>query len=150
MAKQENRPSPPVLRRSAWLQPPSGPREECEEFHDFDTSSSRRPVRSVWPTIAAPWVLVVQLRQVRSSPGGNALPSGCEPVSASCLLGVSPRPLTISPFSVRSVCLVRLLAPCNSSRSLATVTPLLFCQGPRPIRSRALTAVCPSAACVLR
>jgi cold shock CspA family protein len=32
-----------VLLRSFWLQPPSGPREECDEFHDFEASSSRRP-----------------------------------------------------------------------------------------------------------
>src|SRR6058998_2502615 len=79
VAKQYKRPSPPVLRRSAWLQPPSGPRERCDEFQDFDGSSSRRPMRSWWPTIAVPWVLFVQLPQVRSSPAANARPSGCEP-----------------------------------------------------------------------
>ena len=42
-AKQYNSPSPPVLFRSACEQPPSGPREECEEFQDFEASSSRRP-----------------------------------------------------------------------------------------------------------
>ena len=72
----------------------------------------------MWPTIVVPWVLLVQLWQVLSSPAGKARPSGCVPVSASCLLGVSPRPLTTSPFSVRAVCLVRLLPPCNSSRFL--------------------------------
>ena len=72
---------------------------------------------------------------------GKARPSGCEPVSASCRLGVSPRPFTMSPFSVNAVCLVMLLlSPCNSSTSLAMVTALLFCHGPFPIRSRALTA----------
>ena len=32
-----------MLLRSFWLQPPSGPREGCDEFHDFDASSSRVP-----------------------------------------------------------------------------------------------------------
>src|SRR5712692_8403329 len=82
-AKQQNSPPPPVERRSAGLQPPPGPREGCEEFHDFDAASSRKPLRSLWPTIAAPWVLLVQLRQVLSSPAGNALPSICVPVSTS-------------------------------------------------------------------
>jgi hypothetical protein len=53
----------------------------------------------VWPTIAAPFVLLVQLLQVRSSPAANAVPSDCVPVKMSCRLGVSPRPLMISPFS---------------------------------------------------
>src|SRR5215471_10444119 len=144
------RPSPPVLRRSAWLQPPSGPREGCEEFHDREASSSRKPWRSICPTIAVPCALLLQLWQVLSSPDGKARPSGCVPVSASCLFGVSPRPLTTSPFSFSAVCLVRLLWPCSSSRSLAITTPLAFCHGPFPMRSRALTAGWPSVPCVLR
>src|SRR5262249_60250312 len=82
-AKPENKPLPPVLLRSAWLQPPSEPRDGCAEFHDLDAASSRKPLRSMCPTIAAPWVLLVQLRQVRSSPAGNARPSVCEPVRTS-------------------------------------------------------------------
>ena len=35
-----------MLLRSFWLQPPSGPREGCEEFQDFEASSSRSPTRS--------------------------------------------------------------------------------------------------------
>src|SRR6185437_9117347 len=111
-------------------QPPSGPRERCDEFHECDASSSRNPCRSIWPSIADPWVLPVQLWQVLSSPAGKALPSGCEPVKASCRFGVSPRPLTTSPFSVSAVCLLKLLVPCSSSRLSATTTPLLFFQGP--------------------
>src|SRR3954454_9149378 len=53
-AKQYNSPSPPVERRSAWLQPPSGPREGCDEFHDLDSASSRKPIRSAWPSITEP------------------------------------------------------------------------------------------------
>src|SRR5882757_583197 len=33
---QNSSPSPPVLFRSACEQPPSGPREGCELFHDFE------------------------------------------------------------------------------------------------------------------
>ena len=84
VAKHESRPSPPVLRRSASLQPPSGPREGCDEFHDFETSSSRSPWRSWWPTMAAPCPLLAQLPQVRSSPGAKARRSGRKPVSTSC------------------------------------------------------------------
>src|SRR6185312_9522067 len=102
-------PSPPVLLRSFCEQPPSGPREGCDEFQDFDASSSRRPLRSAWPTIAAPCVELVQFLQVRSSPAANAEPSGCDPVSTSWRLGVSPAPLMTSPFSLSAVCLVRLL-----------------------------------------
>ena len=77
--------------RIGWLQPPSGPREGCDEFHECDGGSSRRPLRSMWPNIADPWVLLVQLRQVRSSPAAKARPSGCEPVRASCERGRSRR-----------------------------------------------------------
>ena len=108
-AKQYSNPSPPVLLRSACEQPPSGPREGCEEFHDFDASSSRSPMRSECPTTAEPCVLLVQFLQVRSSPPANAVPSGCDPVSTSWRFGVSPRPLMTSPFSDNVVCLVRLL-----------------------------------------
>src|SRR5689334_11394495 len=149
-AKQYSRPSPPVLFRSACEQPPSGPREGCEEFQDFEGSSSRRPIRSEWPTMAAPCVELVQFLQVRSSPAANAVPSACDPVSTSWRLGVSPRPLITSPFSLSDVCLVRLLVPCNSATSLATTWPLAFFQGPLPIRSLALTAGWPSAAWVER
>src|SRR3981081_4722205 len=38
-AKQYSSPSPPVLLRSPCEQPPSGPREGCELFQDFDASS---------------------------------------------------------------------------------------------------------------
>src|SRR5262249_61180103 len=82
------KPLPPVLLRLFWLQPPSGPREGCDEFHDLDAASSRKPLRSLWPTIAAPWVLLVQLRQVLSSPAGKARPSICDPVRTACALGV--------------------------------------------------------------
>ena len=50
---------------------------------DRDATTSRNPLRSIWPTIAAPCVLLVQLRQVRSSPAGKARPSGIEPVRTS-------------------------------------------------------------------
>ena len=114
----------------------------------WTASSSRKPWRSWWPTMAAPAPLLVQLPQVRSSPAGNARPSGCEPVSTSCRLGVSPRPLITSPFSLSAVCLVSLLlALCRSSTFCAITTPLAFCHGPRPMRSRAFTAPSP---CVLR
>src|SRR3954462_393163 len=82
-AKQNSRPSPPVLFRSACEQPPSGPREGGELFQDFDGSSSRRPLRSAWPTTAAPCVLDVQFLQVLSSPAAKAVPSGCDPVRIS-------------------------------------------------------------------
>src|SRR5258705_7137875 len=150
VAKQYSSPSPPVLFRSACEQPPAGPREGCEEFQDFEASSSRSPRRSECPTIAAPCVELVQFLQVRSSPAANAVPSGCDPVSTSCRLGVSPRPLMTSPFSLKALCLVRPLALCSSATSLATTTPLAFFHGPLPMRSRAFTAGLPSAACVER
>src|SRR4051812_5255301 len=149
-AKQYIRPSPPVLFRSFCEQPPSVPREGCDEFQDFEASSSRRPIRSICPSIAAPCVLLDQFLQVRSSPAAKAVPSACEPVSTSCRFGVSPRPLMTSPFSESAVCLVRPLVPCSSATSLATTTPLEFFHGPLPIRSRALTAGLPSAAWVER
>ena len=58
-----------------WLHPPSGPREGCDEFHDRD-AAYRAGLCGDMATMAAPWVLLVQLRQVRSSAGGNARPSG--------------------------------------------------------------------------
>ena len=56
------------------------------------------------------------------------------------MFGVSPRPLTTSPFSVSAVCLLRLFAPCSSVTFWATTTPLALRHGPVPMRSRALTA----------
>src|SRR5215813_5420808 len=58
----------------------------------------------------------------------------------SCMFGVSPRPLTISPFSVSAVCLLMLFLPWSSATSFAITSPLVFRQGPLPMRSRALTA----------
>src|SRR5712671_7734082 len=148
VAKQYSSPSPPVLFRSLCEQQPSGPREGCDEFQDFEASSSRRPMRSICPSIAAPCVLLVQFLQVRSSLPANAVPSACDPVSASWRFGVSPRPLMTSPFSESAVCLVSPLAPCSSATSLATTAPLEFFHGPLPMRSRALMAGLPSAAWV--
>jgi hypothetical protein len=49
----------------------------------------------------------------------------------SCVLTASPRPLTISPFSVTAVCFVILFDPqLRSSTLLATTTLLAFCHGP--------------------
>ena len=63
------------------------------------------------------------------------------------MFGVSPRPLTTSPFSVSAVCLVRLFARAARPTSFAMTTPLALTHGPAPIRSRAFTAPGP---CVLR
>ena len=60
------------------------------------------------------------------------------------MFGVSPRPLTTSPFSVSAVCLLRLLLPCSSVTFWATTTPLALRHGPVPMRSRALTAAPPA------
>src|SRR5258707_2498728 len=82
-AKQYIKPSPPVLLRSFCEQPPSGPREGCDEFQDFEASSSRSPMRSECPSIADPCMELVQFLQVRSASGPNAVPSACDPVSTS-------------------------------------------------------------------
>ena len=104
----------------------------------------------MWPTMAEPSPLLVQLPHVLSSLPANAVPSGCVPVRMSCWLGVSPRPLTTAPFSVSAVCLVRLLSPCSSSTLVAMTTPFTFRHGPVPMRSLALTAGVDPDACVLR
>src|SRR5882672_9324986 len=84
-------------------------------------------------------------------PSVNALPLPCEPVSMSCVFGLSPRPLTTAPFSVNELSLPSLLlAPCKSSTLAATCTPFALNHGPLPIRSRALTAGWPFAALALR
>src|SRR6185503_20131075 len=72
--------------------------------------------------------------------------------------GVSPTPLTVSPFSFSAVTLVRLLprraassvSPCRSATFCATRAPLALYQGPAPMRSRAFTAGWPLAAAALR
>jgi len=48
---------------------PSGPREGCDEFHGRDAASSRRPLWPMRPTMAAPCVLLIQLRCDRHRPG---------------------------------------------------------------------------------
>jgi len=121
----------------------SQPREGCDEFQDRAHELSIGPTRSWWPSIAEPSVpLFVQLPHVMSGNGapGYAVPSGREPVSMSCMLGFSVLPLTIRPFSSSAVSFVTLLpAECRSSTLLAITTPFAFCQGPLPMRSRALT-----------
>src|SRR5262245_28346215 len=101
--------------------------------------------------MAEPSPLLVQLPQVVSPPAVEYMPCGSEPVRMSCMLTGSPPPLTISPFSVNAVCLLTLLAPeCRSSTLFATTTPLAFCHGPLPMRSRALTPAAPPGSVVLR
>src|SRR5258708_276876 len=112
---------------------------------------SFNPCRSWWPTIAEPSPLLVQLPQVVSPPAVEKRPSGSEPVSISCSFGVSPRPLTISPFSVKAVCLLMLLcSECRSLTLFATTTPLALRHGPFPMRLRASTPASPPGNAVLR
>src|SRR3954467_12486860 len=57
----------------------------------------------------------------------------------SCLLGVSPRPGSMSPFSVSAVSLLMLfLSLWRSATLLAIRTPFALNQGPVPMRSLAL------------
>src|SRR5437879_5815189 len=112
---------------------------------------SFNPCRSWWPTIAEPSPLLVQLPQVVSPPAVEKRPSGSEPVRMSCSFGVSPRPLTISPFSVKAVCLLRLLcSECRSLTLFATTTPFAFRHGPLPMRLRASAPWSPPGKVVLR
>src|SRR5260370_19706481 len=112
----------------------------CVAFHDCENSVVLG-FRSMWPSIADPNVLLDQLLQVRFRFAGHARPSACEPVNASCQFGDMPTPAIMLPRSVSEVCWLRLLpALCRSSTFLATTTPLEFCHGPLPMRSRALTA----------
>ena len=53
--------------------------------------------------MAAPWVLLVQLRQVRSSAAGNARPSGVEPVSTSWRFGTKPEAGDLAALAQRAV-----------------------------------------------
>src|SRR5215469_6879662 len=120
------------------------------EFHDCKNSFALG-FRSIWPSMAEPNVLLVQLLQVKFRFAGKAWPSACEPVIASCQFGVMPTPAIMLPRSVSAVCWLRLLlALCRSSTSLAITTPLEFCHGPLPMRSRALTGPPGFAALVLR
>jgi len=75
--------------------------------------------------------LLVQLPQVVSRRPSRSARPGSEPVRISCSFGVSPRPLTISPFSSEAVCVLTLLcSECRSLALFATTTPLAFCHGP--------------------
>jgi hypothetical protein len=58
IAKQYKRPVPPVLSRSAWLQP-------LVAFDEFQEEPL--PIRSEWPTCAEPVELLVQLLHVWSA-----------------------------------------------------------------------------------
>src|SRR5262245_36011099 len=119
----------PCVRDRSSLPQPTVP---CDEFHE----PLPPPLRSDMPTWTfapvfsrrlsdVPCASLVQLSHVWSWPGGNARPSGVDPVSVSCrfetvcssmylysrLRGFRPSlsPGTISPFSVRLVSLVMLL-----------------------------------------
>src|SRR5262245_55108297 len=101
--------------------------------------------------MADPSPLLVQFPQVVSPPAVENIPIGSEPVRMSCIFTLSPRPLTVSPFSVRAVSLVMLtFSECRSSALLPTITPLTLCHGPMPMRSRALMPASPPGIVVLR
>src|ERR1700761_6105620 len=97
------------------------------------------PSRSLWPSMALPKLLLVQLLQVRLRFGGDERPSSGEPVSMSCWFGVSPRTLVGSPFSLSPFALLICELVWRSSTFLAISTPLALTHGPLPMRSRALT-----------
>ena len=125
------------------------PRDWCDEFHDFAgalvVEAGAVAVADASPRRRRSWSSC--RRSCRRWPA-IAVPSGCEPVRMSCMFGVSPRPLTTSPFSVSAVCLVRLLAPCSSVDVLARRRrPWRSATGPVPMRSRALTAARSDAGC---
>src|ERR1700722_10857857 len=150
MANQYRLPAPPVEPWPSWLQPREGWAEFQEAFPP--------PVRSKWPSCAVPVVLEVQLLHVWSAASGYAVPSGREPVRMSCWLGWSPKPLGVSPFSVRTEAFETLaprranssVSPCSSCRLRATSWPLALYQGPSPMRSRALITVLGLSLWVLR
>ena len=87
--------------RFAWLQPLLA----WAEFHELGLSPP--PCLSWCPTRALPEPLRAQLLQVLSPV--RALPSALEPVSMSCVFGLSPRPLTVAPFSVSEFSFPNLL-----------------------------------------
>src|SRR5688572_10946345 len=113
------------------------------------------PCLSLCPTCALPAPLLVQLLQVWSALSVYARPSAVEPVRMSCWFGLSPTPLTSSPFSVNASCLpiglpmraCSMVSPCSTPWLAEITWPRKLCHGPLPIRSRALTAPAP---CVLR
>src|SRR5262245_65791030 len=101
--------------------------------------------------MADPSPLLVQFPQVVSPPAVENIPIGSEPVRMSCIFTLSPRPLTISPFSVRAVSLVMLaFSECRSSTLLPTTIPLAFYHGPLPIRFRDSMPAYPPGIVVLR
>ncbi len=80
-------------------------------FHGLPGVVNRK--RSWCPTMAVPSPLFVQLPQVRSSPGGKAVPSSRDPVKTSCMLGESPdapeftrSPRSLSAYSYRMLALL--------------------------------------------
>ena len=128
---------------SSWLQPP---RDGCEAFHDLEAHRRAAPAVVMADHGRAP----PRSRPVAAGPvlaGRNAVPSGCEPVRMSCRFGVSPRPLTTSPFSVSAVSLVEVVVAVQLVDVLRDHLALALCQGP-PDAVRALTAGSPpSPAC---
>src|ERR1700722_10935276 len=145
--KQEKRPLPPVARRSSCVQL----RDWWAEFHERWNSLSAPPRRSTWPSMALPNPLLVQLLQVMLRLPGNALPSAVDPVRMSCQFGLKPKPAIIAPRSVSEVdAPSRTLPLCRSSTFCATTSPLKFCHGPLPMRSRALTGTLGGTELVLR
>ena len=113
----------------------------AERFDNVWCSVGTHPHESARERITDPAPLLVQLRHVMSASPAKARPSAVEPVRMSWVLGWSPRPFTMSPFSVRAVCFVSALpGPCRSSTLLAMTVPFEFVHGPVPMRSRAFTA----------
>src|SRR5260370_606987 len=117
-------------------------RDWCAEFQERWNSLSAPPRRSTWPSMALPNWLLVQLLQVRLGLAGNGRPWAVEPVRMSCQLGLNPNPAIMAPRSVSEVDAPSLLLPpCRSSTLCPTTSPLKFCHGPLPMRSRAFTGV---------
>ena len=103
------------------------PSMACAEFHDVGFGAAALPI-----VMADLW----RCRRRRSSSSCCRSPStrchrDCEPVRMSCWFGVSPRPLSTSPFSVSEFSFDSLLLSlCRSATLAATCTPLALNHGP--------------------
>ena len=120
------------------------PFEACAECHDVGLAPP--PCAIVVADVGA--AVVRAARPVVAGRRADACHRGCEPVRMSCWFGLSPRPLTTSPFSVSEFSFDSLLLSlCRSATLAATCTPLALNHGPGAdavLRVHARLAVAPS------
>ena len=133
--------------KSAWVQPPPGPRDGCDEFHD---SIGGRVVQAdlavVMPdhgrAVGAAGPVAAGAVVARREGGAVGLRAGEDVVAVRRIAAAGDDVALLARAQFSLFSLLFGAVQVGDARS-ATTVPLAFCQGPGPMRSLALTALAP-------